>query len=49
MYHLLYIGVNDFCSVNLPPICPMADPKANCAQRLFIVCVPKVISLINYD
>lgn len=31
-----------FCSVRLPDAAPLAGHSATCAQRCFVVCVPKV-------
>lgn len=31
-----------FCSVSLPSVAPLAKTDTPCAQRCFIVCVPKV-------
>lgn len=33
---------DQFCSVTLPAVVPLAKSDAPCAQRCFIVCVPKV-------
>lgn len=36
-----------FCSVTLPAAAPLAKSEAPCAQRCFIVCVPKVTSEVK--
>lgn len=41
-------GKDSFSSVPLPAPLPMANSNSQCAMRLFIVCVPKVIQHFSH-